>query len=279
MDHAPRAAPGLRRSGACHEPGDLPPRCTLRAAKRALFVQLARRSAANLAARSLQHRSRWREHDVVGRHADMLDRESRDGRGDPLALAGIGHARLGQYDEALAADAPIGSGKDGHASLAHAGHVCNRSLEVGRMDVDAAADDEVFLAAGEDTARPRRSSRGRRCSASRRRTGRRWPTGFCSSRGSPTARETGPDLACVRQARALPHRRRAPRVPGAARRTTRDATRSDRRRELASQSRRASMRRGRRQSIIGPRSSGGKVTPSTPSARPNTVNMASRLKP
>ena len=46
--------------------------------------------------------------------------------------------------------APIGSGKDGHASLAHAGQVRNSGFEVGRVDVDSAADDEVFCAAGEE---------------------------------------------------------------------------------------------------------------------------------
>src|SRR6185436_7885221 len=87
--------------------------------------------------------------DVVGRHADALDHEAPDGRDDAPALADIGDARFGEHDQALAAAASIGSGKDGHASLAHAGQVRHRGFELGGVDVDAAADDEVLFAAGE----------------------------------------------------------------------------------------------------------------------------------
>ncbi len=146
---APGGSPCLRRNGTGDESRKLPPRPALRAVERAALVQFAAGDAANLAARGLQHRPRRGNDDIVRRHADLIHRQSCDRRRDPPALLGIRLARFRQHDQALGAGARVGSGEDGHASFANAAQVPHCGLELYRVDVGAAAHDDVFFATGE----------------------------------------------------------------------------------------------------------------------------------
>ena len=113
------------------------------------FVQLAAGGAANLAARGFQHRARRRKDDIVGRQAELIDRQLRNRCRDPPAFLGIRRAHFCQHNQALGARVRIRGGKDGHAALAHAAEVCHRSFEFRGVNVGPATDDDVLFATGE----------------------------------------------------------------------------------------------------------------------------------
>src|SRR6266702_2555751 len=143
-----QAAARLRQDRGEREPHDLPP-YRAGAPDRPALVGRAARRPADLAARSLEHRVRRREHDLVRGHADQRDRERVDPGAQALPLRGIGHARFGEHDDALGARARVFRAEHRDAALADALERPDRLLELVGIDVAAGADDGVLDAAGD----------------------------------------------------------------------------------------------------------------------------------
>ena len=145
---APQRARGARREALELEPRELQPGRALAGAERAALVELAAGVAPDLAARGLEHAARRREHHLVGRHADQVDRKAVDLADEARARLLPRLARLREHDQALARAARV-RGEHRHRPPADSAHLADRLFELHRVDVVAAADDEVLGASGQ----------------------------------------------------------------------------------------------------------------------------------
>ena len=111
--------------------------------------------APDLAAGSLEHAVRRRQHDLVGRFAKRRDGRFNDALAQGLknnlvrCLATDDLAGLGQHDQPLGAGGRIGAAEDGNTTAAHAGDATDRALDFMRADVAAAPNDHVLDPTGQ----------------------------------------------------------------------------------------------------------------------------------
>ena len=118
-------------------------------ARSAPFVVLAAGRAPNLAAGGLEHRVRGRQHDIVRRQTDQIDSNRLNVANQALARRRVGLPGLRQHDQALGPARWVRAREHGNATLANARSVADRQLQVLRVDVAPAADDQVLYAAGD----------------------------------------------------------------------------------------------------------------------------------
>ena len=138
-----------RRRGRGRQRGPLPPWRTLRHAEPALLVEFAAGGAAGLAAGRLQHRAWRRQNHVVGRCAQQRGRQRGDGLDELPALFGLGDLGLSEHHQPFGAAARVARREHRHAPLADAGDIGHGGFEFLRVNVEAAADDDVLLAPGQ----------------------------------------------------------------------------------------------------------------------------------
>ena len=143
------AAAQLRQHAADREAHELPPDGLRFHRRGPALVIVARGEAADLAARSLRHRVRRREHDVVDRRADQADGKLVDPAPDLGVARRVDLARLGEHYDAFGPARRVHAAEHRHAAAPDAGDAADRFLELVGADVASAADDDVLFTAGD----------------------------------------------------------------------------------------------------------------------------------
>src|SRR5437667_180853 len=143
------AAAQLRQHAADREAHELPPDGLRFHRRGPALVIVARGETADLAARSLRHRVRRREHDVVDRRADQADGKLVDPAPDLGVARRVDLARLGEHYDAFGPARRVHAAEHRHAAAPDAGDAADRFLELVGADVASAADDDVLFTAGD----------------------------------------------------------------------------------------------------------------------------------
>ncbi len=122
----------------------LPPQIVWRRAHGIGLEKCLSSRAPDLAARRLGQGVRRREHNLVGRQVDYLDRDVTDRFHQRGAGGNIFQTRLREHDKAFAAGMRIRARKRRDATLAYAIQPSDGVLDLVGIDVAAGADDDVL---------------------------------------------------------------------------------------------------------------------------------------
>src|SRR3569623_1081423 len=137
------------RAGPCL-PQALPPQGGVFLLQLAIFITLAGGVAPYLSARCLQHGARRCQHHFVGRIADHPGHCLVDCGAQLLAHRRSPLAGFGDDHQSLGAERVVAARERGDAALADADERAHRLFQFVRINVVAAADDDVLHPAGDD---------------------------------------------------------------------------------------------------------------------------------